>query len=57
MGIRGEAFDFITTSPPAVIAKVIIWIGSENMATVKILYDIDEYLNSLDNIVMGDGST
>ena len=22
MGIRGEAFDFITTSPPAVIAKV-----------------------------------
>ena len=23
MGIRGEAFDFITTSPPAVISKVI----------------------------------
>ena len=23
MGIRGEAFDFITTSPPAVIAKVL----------------------------------
>ena len=22
MGVRGEAFDFITTSPPAVIAKV-----------------------------------
>ena len=22
MGIRGDAFDFITTSPPAVIAKV-----------------------------------
>ena len=24
MGIRGDAFDFITTSPPAVIAKVIM---------------------------------
>ena len=22
MGVRGDAFDFITTSPPAVIAKV-----------------------------------
>ena len=22
MGIRGDAFDFITTSPPAIIAKV-----------------------------------
>merc|ERR1712020_472249 len=27
MGIRGDAFDFITTSPPAIIAKSIIWIG------------------------------
>ena len=24
MGIRGDAFDFITTSPPAIIAKVIL---------------------------------
>ena len=24
MGIRGDAFDFITTSPPAIIAKVIM---------------------------------
>ena len=71
MGVRGDAFDFITTSPPAVIAKVIqlqsliyninhsnnsfqviFWIGEGSMQTVDILYDIDEYLNGLDNIVM-----
>jgi hypothetical protein len=23
MGVRGDAFDFMTTSPPAIIAKVI----------------------------------
>ena len=55
MGVRGDAFDFITTSPPAVIAKVIIWIGAENLQTVEILYKIDEYLNGLDNIIMDDG--
>lgn len=53
MGIRGEAFDFITTSPPAVIAKTVIWIGTENVQTVKILNDVQKYLNGLDNIVLG----
>ena len=35
--------------------KVIIWIGEGSMQTVDILYDIDEYLNGLDNIIMDDG--
>jgi len=56
MGVRGDAFDFITTSPPAVIAKVIVWIGVENLQTVEILEDINEYLNGLDNIIMDDGA-
>jgi len=56
MGIRGEAFDFITTSPPAVIAKSVIWIGTESVQTVKILNDIESYLNGLDNIVFGQGN-
>ena len=54
MGVRGATFDFITTSPPAIIAKVIIWIGTENLQTAKILLDIDKYLKGLDNIVMED---
>lgn len=57
MGIRGEAFDFITTSPPAVIAKTVIWIGTENVQTVKILNDVQKYLNGLDNIVLGQNTT
>ena len=52
MGIKGEAFDFITTSPPAIIAKSILWIGAENVQTAKILEDIQDYLNGLDNIVL-----
>ena len=32
----------------------IIWIGAENVQTVKILEEIEAYLNGLDNIVMGD---
>lgn len=57
MGIRGDAFDFITTSPPAVIAKTVIWIGTENVQTVKILNDVQKYLNGLDNIVLGNDTT
>lgn len=52
MGVRGDSFDFMTTSPPAIIAKLVIWIGAENVQTVKILNEIDSYLNGLDNIVM-----
>ena len=70
MGVRGDEFDFMTTSPPAIIAKDIIWIGSENLETakvtwfcakkqtipfiyffqIKVLYEIQDYLNGLDNI-------
>ena len=32
----------------------IIWIGAENVQTVKILEDLARYLNGLDNIVMED---
>ena len=32
----------------------IVWIGAENVQTVKILEEIEAYLNGLDNIVMGD---
>ena len=39
----------------SLIPKVIIWIGAENLQTVKILYEINEYLNGLDNIIMDDG--
>ena len=34
---------------------MIIWIGVENLQTVDILEDINEYLNGLDNIIMDDG--
>ena len=30
-----------------------IWVGTENVQTVRILEDIRRYLNGLDNIVMG----
>ena len=55
MGVRGGTFDFITTSPPAVIAKAIVWIGVENLQTAKILDEIDKYLQGLNNIVMDEG--
>ena len=38
MGVRGDEFDFMTTSPPAIIAKNIIWIGSENLETAKVTW-------------------
>ena len=33
--------------------QTVIWIGTENVQTVKILNDIESYLNGLDNIVLG----
>ena len=56
MGVRGGTFDFITTSPPAVIAKAIVWIGVENLQTAKILEEINKYLQGLNNIVMDEGT-
>ena len=57
VGVRGSTFDFITTSPPAIIAKIIIYIGVENLQTAKILEEINKYLLGLDNIVMDDGGS
>ena len=33
MNLRGDAFDFATTSPPAVVAKMIIWVGEGTLQT------------------------
>ena len=33
-----------------------MWIGAENVQTNKILFEIENYLNGLDNIVMSDAS-
>jgi hypothetical protein len=52
MGVRGEDFDFIMSSPVAILAKVIIWVGEMNVKTGEILADLDKYLKGLDNIVM-----
>ena len=43
MGVRGDAFDFITTSPPAVIAKVFIKIWTRNKYFLSIIpgYHLD----------------
>ena len=43
MGVRGDAFDFITTSPPAVIAKVFIQIWTKNKYFLSIIpgYHLD----------------
>ena len=57
MNVRGDAFDFVTTSPPAVVAKVIIWVGAEKLETAQILEDIKQYLNGLDQIVFDGGDS
>ena len=33
--------------------KNIIWVGADNLHTVEILEDVEDYLNGLDNIVIG----
>merc|ERR1719295_1840802 len=53
MNLRGDAFDFATTSPPAVVAKMIIWVGEGTLQTAGILHDIGKYLDGLDQIIMG----
>jgi len=52
MNVRGKSFDFVTTSPPAVVGKVIIWVGAENVQTAKILESVGNYLDGLDQIIM-----
>jgi len=57
MNLRGDAFDFATTSPPAVVAKMIIWVGEGTLQTAGILQDIGKYLDGLDQIIMGGKSS
>merc|ERR1719295_1489927 len=57
MNLRGDAFDFATTSPPAVVAKMIIWVGEGTLQTAGILHDIGKYLDGLDQIIMGGQSS
>ena len=38
------------------VLQVIIWIGTENVRTNRILNDIEGYLNGLENIVMGNNT-
>ena len=56
MSFRGDEFDFITSGPAAIVAKVIIWITTDRLRPTDILTDVREYLNGLDRISMGDES-
>ena len=52
MDVRGDTFDFITTSPPAIIAKLIMYFSEGSLTTDELLNAINEYMNGLDNIVI-----
>ena len=52
MGIRGDEFDFITTSPPAIIAKMVVYLSEGSLTTDGLLRAIEEYMNGLDNIII-----
>ena len=56
MGVRGENFDFMTTTPPAIISKTILWVYAGTLDSAKILKEINYYLNGLDNIVLQEDS-
>ena len=51
---RGDEFDFMTTTPPAIISKMIIYMSEGSLTTNQLLMAIQEYLNGLDNIIMPD---
>ena len=52
MGVRDELFDFMTTSPPAIVSKVIVWVSEGKVETNYLLKDIQSYMNGLDNIIL-----
>ena len=56
MGVRGDKFDFVATTPPAVISKQVVWVGEGKLETADVLEDINDYLNGLDNIIMDSAS-
>lgn len=55
MGIKGEEFDFVVTSPPAIVAKAVMFVSSENLQTDVILHDIENYLKGLDHVILEEG--
>jgi hypothetical protein len=57
MGVRGDTFDFITTSPPAIIAKMILYLSEGSLTTNDLLLAINDYMNGLDNIIIDNYST
>jgi len=54
MNVRGESFDFMTTSPTAVIGKVIVWIHAGSVQTDQILENLNRYMDGLDQIIFDD---
>ena len=44
----------MTTTPPAIVAKMIIYMSDGSLTTNNLLLAIQEYLNGLDNIIMPD---
>ena len=44
----------MTTTPPAIISKMIIYMSEGSLTTNQLLMAIQEYLNGLDNIIMPD---
>jgi len=56
MSFRGDEFDFITSGPAAIIAKMIVWITTDRLRPPETLQAIREYLAGLDRISMGEDS-
>eukprot|EP00091_Calanus_sinicus_P001989 TRINITY_DN12009_c0_g1_i1.p1 TRINITY_DN12009_c0_g1~~TRINITY_DN12009_c0_g1_i1.p1 ORF type:complete len:159 (-),score=21.55 TRINITY_DN12009_c0_g1_i1:29-457(-) len=55
MSFRGDAFDFITSGPAAIIAKSIIWITTDRLRPAEILQDVREISSRLGSYQYGRG--
>ena len=55
MGVRGDKFDSLTSGPPAILAKQIIYVGEHTLVTQEILNSVGKYLDSLSGIIGGTG--
>ena len=47
MGVRPDTFDFMTTTPPSIVSKQIVWVNDGNIITNKLLQDIGMFLDNL----------
>ena len=56
MGVRGGTYDYLTTAPPAIISKVIIYVQYKYATPSEILGNIDDYLSGLEKITMDEGN-